>query len=150
VIVIGFVILTVAVAAAIVTIAQNQSAMVNVHGLGYTWDIHVYWVLVAGLVIAAVGFLGIAMMRTGTAHATRIRVERRGLVRENARLNELAADQSQTPTVVQVPATAAAASTAPPPVPVSSEPPARYDRLVTDDAAPAPRQRHLFHRTSQV
>jgi hypothetical protein len=143
-IIIGFVIFAVAVAAAIVAIVQNQSAMVEVHGLGYNWNVHVYWLLVAGLVIAGVGWLGASMMRTGAAHAARMRIERRGLVRENARLSDLAADRSAAPTAVPVvPATAMTPA------------PAMVDRTVDDDRAmpdaeAAPRHRHLFHRTSQV
>ncbi len=100
-IVIGFVILALAVAAAITAIAQNQSAMVEVHGLGYTWNVHLLWVFVAGLVVAFVGFIGIAMMRTGAAHAARLRSERRGLARENARLSDAAANPPVQPVVAQ-------------------------------------------------
>jgi hypothetical protein len=142
VIVIGFVIFAVAVAAAIVAIAQNQSAMVTVHGLGYNWNVHVYWVLVAGLVIAGVGWLGASMMRTGAAHAARMRVERRGLVRENARLNDLAADRPASAAVPVTPAAAAA------PAPVALDRSVDDDRL--SDADTTSRHRHLFHRTSQV
>ena len=49
--ILGLLLLAVAAAAAVVVIAQNQSAMVDVHALGYTWHVHLYWVLVAGLVI---------------------------------------------------------------------------------------------------
>lgn len=143
-IVIGFVIFAVAVAAAIVAIGQNQSAMVDIHGLGYTWNVHVYWVLVAGLVIAGVGWLGASMMRTGAAHAARMRVERRGLVRENARLNDLAADRSAPAVVPVAPATAMA----PAPAAMAADGTAGADQIA--DVAPAPRHRQLFHRTSQV
>lgn len=147
-IVFGFIIFAVAVAVAIVAIVQNRSAMIDIHGLGYSWNVHAYWVLVAGLVIAAVALLGVAMMRTGAAHAARLRTERRGLVRENARLNELATDRPTSPVTAPVVTT--------PVAPVDgrhgevSE--ARYvDESTAPTTAREPaRHRSLFHRTSHV
>jgi hypothetical protein len=145
-IVIGFVILALAVAAAITAIAQNQSAMVDVHGLGYTWNVHLLWVFVAGLVVAAVGFIGISMMRAGAAHAARLRVERRGLVRENARLSDVAANPPVQPVAAQ-PTTAA---------PVVAQPTTAgpVDGSYAADGStvyePAPRQHALWHRTRHV
>jgi hypothetical protein len=139
VIVIGFVVFAVAVAAAIVFIAQNQTAMVEVHGLGYTWNVHLYWVMVAGLVIAGVGLMGLAMMRSGAAHTARIRTERRGLERENARLSDIASERPVAPAVVS----------APPAAPVMVDRNADYDTATEVDTAP--RGRHLFgHRTRQA
>jgi hypothetical protein len=86
VIIIGFVFFAAAVAAASILIAQNYDAMINVHGLGYTWNVHVYWLVVAGLVITAVGLLGLALMRRGSARYRQLRREHRGLVRDHERL----------------------------------------------------------------
>jgi hypothetical protein len=150
-IVIGLVIFAIAVAAAIVAIVSNQSAMVQIHALGYTWNVHAYGVLIAGLVIAAVGLIGVAMMRSGAAHSARIRAQRRGLVRENARLNELAADRSTepvAPTAQGVMPTAAADE--PSNVPVTAGRTDAYSAPVTYQQAPAPRHRQLFHRARQV
>jgi hypothetical protein len=157
-IIIGFLVFAVAVAAAIVAIVQNRTAMVHVNGLGYSWDVHVYWVLVAGLVIAAVGFLGLAMMRAGSVHAARLRRERRGLKRENARLNdavgdrpvETAAPVAATPVVHTAPA-----APAPAPAmaggPYRDDVPAGYETAEpTDRTDPAPRHRGLFHRASHA
>ncbi len=98
-VVLGILIFAIAVAAAIVAVAQNGSTLVDVHGLGYNGQVHLYWVLIAGLVIAGVALLGLAMMRSGASRAARIRSERRGLRRENARLNEIAAERPAARTV---------------------------------------------------
>lgn len=153
-IIIGFLIFAVAVAAAIVAIVQNRTAMVHVNGLGYSWDVHVYWVLVAGLIIAAVGFIGLAMMRAGAVHAARLRTERRGLKRENARLAEAANDRP----VETVPAAAPVAPVATQPVaapvaqpvaqPVMAGAPA--PAAAYEPATTAPRHRSLFHRGEQA
>jgi hypothetical protein len=45
------------------------------------------------MVIAVVGLLGLAMMKTGAARARRLRRDRRALARENARLSKLAAEK---------------------------------------------------------
>ncbi len=135
-IVFGFIIFAVAIAVAIVAIVENRSAVLDVHGLGYTWHIHAYWVLAAGLIIAAVAFIGLAMMRAGAARAARVRTERRGLVRENARLSDLAADR---------------------PAPVAAAPTATAAPAYTDDRAgevtptrTRARPRPHLHRTSAV
>ena len=131
-IVLGFVVFAIAVAAAIVAVAQNSSTLVNVHGLGYNGQVHLYWVLVAGLVIAGVALFGLAMMRSGAAHATRIRTERRGLQRENARLNEIAAER---PTEV---------------APVANAPVVDTRDGEPVNAKTVGAHRPLFHRTSHV
>jgi hypothetical protein len=157
-IIVGFLIFAVAVAAAIVAIVQNRTAMVHVNGLGYSWDVHVYWVLVAGLVIAAVGFIGIAMMRAGAVHASRLRMERRGLKRENARLSDAVSERSvetapAAPAVQAAPA-APAAPVAPVAQPVVAPTPAMAGSVnrdassgVYETADSVPRHRSLFHRT---
>jgi hypothetical protein len=154
-IIVGFLIFAVAVAAAIVAIVQNRTAMVHVNGLGYSWDVHVYWVLVAGLVIAAVGFIGIAMMRAGAVHASRLRMERRGLKRENARLSDAVSERSvETAPAAPVVQAAPAAPVAPVAQPVVAPTPAMAGSVNRDatsggyeTADSVPRHRSLFHRT---
>lgn len=157
-IIVGFLIFAVAVAAAIVAIVQNRTAMVHVNGLGYSWDVHVYWVLVAGLVIAAVGFIGIAMMRAGAVHASRLRMERRGLKRENARLSDAVSERSvetaPAAPVVQAAPVAPVAPAAPVAQPVVAPTPAMAGSVnrdassgVYETADSVPRHRSLFHRT---
>jgi hypothetical protein len=154
-IIVGFLIFAVAVAAAIVAIVQNRTAMVHVNGLGYSWDVHVYWVLVAGLVIAAVGFIGIAMMRAGAVHASRLRMERRGLKRENARLSDAVSERSvETTPAAPVVQAAPVAPAAPVAQPVVAPTPAMAGSVnrdassgVYETADSVPRHRSLFHRT---
>jgi hypothetical protein len=85
-IVIGFVFFAAAVATASILIAQNYDAMLDVNALGYTWNVHVYWLVVAGLVITAVGIVGLLAMERGIARYRRMRREHRGLVRDHERL----------------------------------------------------------------
>ena len=85
-IVLGLVVFAAAVAAAIILIAQNHDAMLNVHALGNTSNVHAYWLVVAGLVIAAVAFIALAMIRGGGARYRRLRREHRALVRDHERL----------------------------------------------------------------
>jgi hypothetical protein len=61
---------------------QNRHLVIDVHALGQTWTMHAYWVLVAGLVIAVVGLLGLAIMNGGAERCRRLRRERRGRARE--------------------------------------------------------------------
>ncbi len=91
-IVLGIVLLAAAIATAIVLIAQNSTATIDFHALGNTWNVHVYWALVAGMVIVLVALLGVAAMRAGTAHTWRARRERRELLAENRRLNRQVAE----------------------------------------------------------
>ena len=96
--VLGFVLLALAVAAAIVAIVQNPHVMVNVDVLGANHSMHAYWVFVAGMVVLAVAAIGISMMRAGAAYTARRRRERRDLAAENARLSQRAV---QTPVMTQ-------------------------------------------------
>lgn len=63
------------------------------HALGHAWTGHLFWVLVAGLILALVALLGLALMRRGAARARRLRRERATLLAENERLS----DPSQSP-----------------------------------------------------
>ncbi len=85
-IIIGLVVFAAAVAAAIILIAQNNNATLDVHALGHTSNVHAYWLVVAGLIITAVGLGGLAMMRSGGARYRRLRREHRMLVRDHERL----------------------------------------------------------------
>jgi hypothetical protein len=85
-IILGLVMFAAAVAAAIILIAQNNDATLNVHALGHTSNVHAYWLLVAGLVIAVVGLAALAIMRSGGARYRRLRREHRLLVRDHERL----------------------------------------------------------------
>ncbi|HYU04264.1 MAG TPA: hypothetical protein VEL02_10525 [Jatrophihabitantaceae bacterium] len=85
-IVIGFVFFAAAVAGASILIAQNSDTMLDVNVLGYTWNVHVYWLVVAGLVATAVGLAGLLVMGRGVARYRRLRREHRGLVRDHERL----------------------------------------------------------------
>lgn len=95
-IIVGLLLFAVAVAAAIILIAQNHGTVVDVHALGNTWQLHLYWVLVAGMVIVVVALLGLRAAGRGTGRARRLRRERSvlvreraGLVQENERLSEM-------------------------------------------------------------
>jgi hypothetical protein len=85
-IVIGFVFLAAAVAGASILIAQNSDTMLDVNVLGYTWNVHAYWLVVAGLVATAVALAGLLVMGRGVARYRRLRREHRGLVRDHERL----------------------------------------------------------------
>jgi uncharacterized integral membrane protein len=85
-IVVGFILIAAAVAAAVILIVQNRGA-IDVHALGGSWHVDAYWLLVAGLVILAVAILGLVIIQTATAHVWRLRRERRELARENRRLS---------------------------------------------------------------
>jgi hypothetical protein len=158
-VVIGLVLLAVAVAAAIVLIAQNQDAMVTVHGLGYTGTIHLYWVLVAGLAIAVVGIAGVAMMSSGAAHSSSRRRQRRELARENARLSRLAEHPVTTSPDVVTPAQAAPMTPAAPVASADARTGAPVAYPSTDYTvpaeyaqpdAPAGGRSRFFHRTRHV
>ena len=91
-IIVGLVFLAAAVAAAVILIVQNRAGMVRLDALGHTWSGRLYWVLVAGLIIALVGVLGVALMRGGVIRARRRRRERAQLIAENTRLSERVGD----------------------------------------------------------
>ena len=89
---VGLILFAAAVAAAIIGIVQNRHLVIDVHALGQTWTMHAYWLLVAGLIVAVVGLLGLAIINRGAERSRRLRRERRALARENRRLSKLAAD----------------------------------------------------------
>ncbi len=95
--VVGLILLAVAIAAAVVLIVQNRDVTIDVHALGHTQSVHPYWIVVAGLAIALVGSLGLAMMRSGAARARRLRRERAELLAENERLSRDLADPAESP-----------------------------------------------------
>lgn len=134
--ILGFLFLAVAVAAAIVLVVQNPHTVVQLHGLGQTWTLHLYWVLLIGLVIGVVAALGLAMMRYGTTHSWRIRQERRSLAAENRRLTGLVAEDRDaspgggfTPPAYQPDATAPTAYQASAAQPEPAAPPRRHGIL---------------------
>ena len=89
---VGLILFAAAAAAAIIGIVQNRNHVIDVHALGQTWTMHAYWVLVAGLIVAVVGLLGLSIINRGAERSRRLRRERRALARENRRLSKLAAD----------------------------------------------------------
>ena len=89
---VGLILFAAAAGAALIGIVQNRHLVIDVHALGQTWTVHAYSVLVAGLVIAVVGLLGLAIINRGAERSRRRRRERRALARENRRLRKLAAD----------------------------------------------------------
>lgn len=89
---VGLILFAAAAAAAIIGIVQNRNHVIDVHALGQTWTMHAYWVLVAGVIVAVVGLLGLSIINRGAERSRRLRRERRALARENRRLSKLAAD----------------------------------------------------------
>jgi hypothetical protein len=92
VLIVGLIVFAAAVASAVILIVQNRGSVVGVHALGHTWTGHLYWVLVAGLIIALVGVVGLAILRGGAARARRLRRQRAALLAENKRLSERVRD----------------------------------------------------------
>lgn len=93
VMIIGFVLFAAAVVIAAALIVQNP-ATVTVHAFNQSWNVDMRWLLVAGLVLTAIGLLGLGVMRLGSASYMRLRGERRALVAENKRLAKRAAARS--------------------------------------------------------
>ena len=89
---VGLILFAAAAAGALIGIVQNRHLVIDVHALGQIWTVHAYWVLVAGVIVAVVGLLGLGIMNRGAERSRRLRRERRALVRENRRLSKLAAD----------------------------------------------------------
>lgn len=90
--IIGLIVFAAAVASAVILIVQNRGSVVGMHAVGHTWTGHLYWVLVAGLFIALVGVVGLAILRGGAARARRLRRQRTALLAENRRLSERVLD----------------------------------------------------------
>jgi hypothetical protein len=94
---VGLILFAAAVAAAVIGIVQNRHLVIDVHALGHTWTVHAYWVLVAGVIVAVVGLLGLAIINSGAERSRRLRRERRALARENKRLSKLPETKSPRP-----------------------------------------------------
>jgi uncharacterized integral membrane protein len=86
-ILIGFILVAAAVAAAIILLVQN-AGNITVHALGWHWHVPAFWLAISGLAIMAVFVIGASAWRTGAARGRRIRRERRDLARENQRLSK--------------------------------------------------------------
>lgn len=86
-IIVGFIVFAAAVAAAAVLIGQNRNAAVDVHALGHTWSVHLYWVFVAGFVVPLVALIGLAWLRGGAVRSRRRRRERAEMLAEYERLS---------------------------------------------------------------
>lgn len=86
--VLGLILLVIAVVAAVVLVTQNNSATVDIHAFGGTWQASAFWMAVVGAAILLVAVLGLSLIKAGSARNLRIRRERRQLARENARLAE--------------------------------------------------------------
>jgi uncharacterized membrane protein len=77
VIVLGFVLIVVAVVAAVILISQN-AGNIDIHALGHTWNGQAYWLVVAGLAAMLIAALGLALVQRGGA----LRYRRRTRVAE--------------------------------------------------------------------
>ena len=86
--VLGLLFLAAAVVAAVELIIANDTAQVTFHMWSWTWHFDAFWLAVIGAAIVTVAWLGLAMMRLGSARAMRLRRERRELAKENAMLTK--------------------------------------------------------------
>ncbi len=95
-VIIGFVLFAAAAVVAGALIVQNPGT-VTVHAFTWSWDVDMRWLVVAGLGLAAIGLLGLAMMGAGSARHARLRRERRALAAENRRLADRASAENRQP-----------------------------------------------------
>lgn len=100
-IIVGFVVFAAAIVIAAALIVQNP-AMVTVHAFNQSWNVHLRWLLVAGLALTAIGLLGLGMMRLGSARYLHVSYQRRALAVENKRLAKRAAAADSAPRTVSV------------------------------------------------
>jgi uncharacterized integral membrane protein len=70
-IVIGLLIFLAAAIVGVALISQNTSD-ITLHAFKWSWTVPVYWLVVAGLVIATVAILGVVTMAIGAAHRRRL------------------------------------------------------------------------------
>ena len=83
---VGLILLAAAAAATSILIVQNPHSVVVVHVLGRVWTGHLYWVMVAGVVITAVGALGLAAIGKAGLRMRNARRERNLFAAENERI----------------------------------------------------------------
>jgi uncharacterized integral membrane protein len=84
-IVLGVTLFGLALVSAVILLAQNVDT-VQVHYLGRVWDIHMYWLVVAGLAIAVIAIAGLVLIARGGRRYRQMRREHRLLVRDRERL----------------------------------------------------------------
>lgn len=84
-VVLGFIVLALAVAAVCILIGANTGD-VDVSALGGTWTVEMYWLVIAGIVLTAAAIVGILLIVVGGSRARKQRNRRRDLERENKRL----------------------------------------------------------------
>jgi len=90
VVVIGLILFAAAAAATAVLIIQKRGdGLVQVRAVGHRWLLPEHRIVTAGLAVAFVGLVGVAMMRHGAARRRQIRREQAELVAENDRLRKL-------------------------------------------------------------
>lgn len=73
--IVGVVLVMVALASAAILVGQNHHSTVSVHAAGHTWHWPSYWLVLAGLLIALIAWLGATLIRTGIMSARRARRE---------------------------------------------------------------------------
>jgi len=83
---VGLILLAASAASASLLIAQNTRSVVEVHLLGRVWTGHLYWIVVAGIVITVVGLLGMAVIGKAFVGIRNARRERRRFAAENERI----------------------------------------------------------------
>jgi hypothetical protein len=81
---------------AVALVVQNPGT-VTVHAFKWSWDVDMRWLIVAGLVLSAIGLLGLVMMRVGDSYHQLLRGERSALAAENKRLAKRAGADSRRP-----------------------------------------------------
>jgi uncharacterized integral membrane protein len=72
VIILGFLLIIVAVAAAVILIVAN-TGNVDVSALGQTWTVAALWLVVAGLVAMAVAVIGVVLIRQARPRIPQVR-----------------------------------------------------------------------------
>ena len=90
-IVLGLLLFLAAAIVGVALISQNTSD-ITIHAFKWSWTMHPYWLVVAGLAIATVAILGVVMMVIGAGHRRRLwraASAHRASARDEARLARL-------------------------------------------------------------